>query len=239
MSRVAVVAGASGGIGMAITDQLKNHGYLVARLSRAITEEQSNTTLSVKCDVTSRESVFAAIGKVIAHFGKIDLFVNSVGIAQAKKIEALNEEDINKLFRTNVIGALWLYQAVVEKMKKQGGGYIIHIGSLRADTPGIAKAGYCTSKAATTQLTRVLAKECREFGVRVTTIHPGYVDTRLYKGISQKIPFRGVFKDTALAIKYFADVVEAEDIGKLVVCLDSFSETTCVEEIRMGHIWGS
>jgi NAD(P)-dependent dehydrogenase (short-subunit alcohol dehydrogenase family) len=239
MSRVAVVAGASGGIGRAIADQLQAHGYAVARLSRTMAEARSATALALKCDATCRDSAFAAVDAVVAHFGKIDLFVNSVGIAQAKKIVDLTEEDIGRLFKTNVVGALWLYQAVMEPMKKQGAGYIIHIGSLRADSPGIAKAAYCATKAAATQLVRVLAKECRECGIRATTIHPGYVNTKLYKGISQKIPFRGVLKDGKATVEYFADVVEADDIGKMVVCLDSLSQTASVEEVRMGRIWGS
>lgn len=239
MSRIALVAGATGGIGRTVADFLENHGYAVARLSRSETPKTAPASLSVQCDVTNRVSVVSAVEKVAAHFGGIDLFVNAIGIANARKMIDLTAEDLNSLFQTNVLGALWLYQAVVERMKMQAGGYIIHIGSQRADTPGIGKAGYCASKAAATQLTNVLAKECKNLGIRVTTIHPGYVNTKVYKGIPQRIPFTGVLSDGETRIKYFSDTVEAEDIGKMVLCLDSLSPAAIVDEIRMGRLWGN
>ncbi len=239
MPRVALIAGASGGIGSSVAGQLLQNGYAVARMSRSVREEKSAMALAVKCDVTRRDSVFGAVGEVLSHFGRIDLFVNSVGIALAKRVEDLTEEDMTLMFGTNVMGALWLYQAVMGPMKKQGSGYIIHIGSMRADSPGIAKAAYCATKAAATQLTLVLARECRDSGIRVTTIHPGYVDTKLYKGISQKIPFRGALRNGVLNVKYFTEVVEAADVAKTVIWLASLSETALVAEIRLGRPWGS
>ena len=238
MSRVALIAGASGGIGGAIASSLEASGYSVACMSRSVTEGVSGAVFSVQCDVTSRESVFHAVEKVITHYGRIDLFVNSVGIAQAETVENLTEEDLLHLFSTNVTGALWLYQAVSACMKKQRSGYIIHIGSLRADVPGIEKAGYCATKAAATELCNVLAKELKEYGIRVTTIHPGYVNTQLYKGVSQNVPFRGEVKKGEVDVQYLADALEPEDLGKMVLCLDSLSETACVDTIRMGRIWG-
>lgn len=239
MSRVALVAGATGGIGLAVADLLGANGYAVARLSRSVKPESTPTSLSVPCDVTDRASVISAVEKVVAHFGCIDLLVNAVGVATTRKVTDLSAEDLDSLFKTNVLGALWLYQSVVEKMKMQACGYVIHIGSLRADAPGTGKAGYCASKAAATQLTRVLAKECKDMGIRVTTIHPGYVNSKVYKGASQKIPFTGVISEGEAQISYFAETVEAEDIGKMVLCLDSLSSTAVVDEIRMGRLWGN
>lgn len=239
MSRVALVVGATGGIGRAVADLLEANGYAVARLSRSLKFGGTPASLSVPCDLTDRTSVVSAVAKVISHFGRIDLLVNSAGVASVREITALTAEDMEMLFQTNVVGALWLYQAVMEQMGMQSGGYIIHVGSQRAYTPGIGKAGYCASKAAATQLTRVLAKECKGMGIRVTTIHPGYVNTRVYKNITQKIPFTGFLANGELKIKYFAESVEAEDIGKMVLCLDSLSSTAVVDEICIGRLWGN
>jgi NADP-dependent 3-hydroxy acid dehydrogenase YdfG len=239
MSRIALVAGASGGIGRAISSHLLNQGYAVARLSRSITPEETASTLSVACDVVDRACVFSAIEKVISHFGRIDLFVNTVGIAGARKVLDLQAGDMESFFNTNVMGALWLYQAIVERMIKLKSGYIVNIGSLRSHTAGISKAGYCASKAAATQLTNVLAKECKDSGIKITTIHPGYVNNSIYKNGYQKIPFIGRLATDQSKFEYFHDTIEVEDIAKMIICLDSLSPNARVDELCMGRLWGN
>lgn len=172
--KVAIVTGASSGIGLAVARALKKRGYIVYGISRHGCKGEDFRSL--RCDVTDRTAVTACVARVIAENGRIDLLVNSAGMGISGSAENTSEESMEAIFRVNVYGTAAMCRAVLPTMRAQGSGRIINLGSVAGELPIPFQTFYSATKSAVGSYSRALAMEVKPFGIRVVCMLPG--DTR-------------------------------------------------------------
>lgn len=188
--KVALVAGASSGIGAQFASALARAGATVvlgARrvdriedLAKRIADETGAKTLAVPLDVTDRSSVNAAFDKAEEAFGTVTIVCNNAGIAVPKWAVEESEEDWDKTMNTNLKGMWRVAQEAGKRMMAAGkGGSIINTASILGLGVGGMQSSYATSKAAVLHMTRSMAIEFQRFGVRVNAICPGYFKTEI------------------------------------------------------------
>ncbi len=234
MSKVALITGASRGIGLAISEGLFAKGYNLSLLSRSIEVRDSDKLLAQKCDVTSTMDVESAVSNTLDKFGRIDVLVNSAGRSHVGTIGELTLEDLDKVYNVNVRGTFNASKAVLPFMKKQNSGYIINIGSLRAKECGSGKAAYCMSKSAVRAFSETLKKEVEDYGIKVTVINPGFVNTDIYGEKSLRPYIQSMVGESLKPVP----ITEPEDIAKSVLYLLGLSPGAYIEELNIGRLFG-
>jgi len=175
---VALITGASSGIGQATAELLAAHGFTVFGTSRAPTQDKRSYTW-LPLDVRSDNSVQAAVQSLLAQAGRIDLLVNNAGYVQVGAIEESSIADTQAQLDTNLFGVIRMVQAVLPVMRQQGSGRILNISSLVGHVAPPHLGLYSTSKFALEGLSEALSEEVRPFGVSVSLIEPGFVNTPL------------------------------------------------------------
>jgi NAD(P)-dependent dehydrogenase (short-subunit alcohol dehydrogenase family) len=176
--KIALVTGASQGIGAATAERLAKAGYKVYGTSRRGALKGERTFEMLSLDVTSDESVTAAVNEVVRLNGRIDLLVNNAGIGIAPAgAEEISIAQAQAIFDTNFFGLLRVTQAVVPHMRRQGAGRIINIGSVLGFLPMPYGALYAATKHAVEAYSESLDHELRTRGIRVTVIEPAYTRT--------------------------------------------------------------
>ncbi|MDO5695829.1 MAG: SDR family oxidoreductase [Eubacteriales bacterium] len=190
--KVAVVVGASSGLGADAARGFADAGADVALLARrtekteAVAEEvrgKGRKALAVACDVTSEESVRAAIEAVMSAYGKIDILLNNAGVAVRGGVDGLSLADWNKSLETNLTGIYLVCKYVVPHMKEAGYGKIINtasINALVADKNDLfIRHGYNASKAGVIGLTRGMAASYSRYGITVNAVGPGLFESEM------------------------------------------------------------
>ena len=186
--RVALVTGASQGLGRRFASVLAGHGAAVGlaarqldrlrELERAI-EGAGGRAASVALDVTERASIEHAIATIEDALGPINLLINNAGVAVSKSVLEQTEADWDKVVGTNLKGAFFVAQAVARRMVERGGGNIVNVASVLAlDVIGHL-APYAASKGGLWQLTKTMALELARHNVRVNALAPGYIVTEI------------------------------------------------------------
>lgn len=183
--KVAVITGASMGIGEAIAKLFVIQGAQVVLLSRdsgrleAAREriEHPDQTLALACDVRHREEIDRAIGLVMHHFQRIDIWINNAGHALLDSIANMKMSDCREMFDTNFFGTVETMQAVIPIMKQQGSGAIINVSSVAGHIPLPFNASYSATKFAMNAIGKAARIELAGTGIHVTTVCPGYVRT--------------------------------------------------------------
>ena len=195
--RVALVTGASSGLGAQFARTLARAGAGVVLASRRLEklkelrariEGEGGDAHVVELDVTDLDSIKAAVAHAETEMGSIDILVNNSGVSTTQRIQDVTLEDYDFIFDTNVKGAFFVAQEVGKRMlaRSRGaapgsftGGRIINIASM-AGLKVLPQIGaYCMSKAAVVQMTRAMALEWGRFGINVNAICPGYIDTEI------------------------------------------------------------
>jgi NAD(P)-dependent dehydrogenase (short-subunit alcohol dehydrogenase family) len=177
-AKVALVTGASSGIGEATAARLTKAGYKVYGTSRRGAQLGKRSFEMLPLDVTSDESVGAAIGEVIRRDGRIDLLVNNAGFGVAPAgAEESSLHQARSIFETNFFGLVRMTRAVVPHMRRQGSGRIINIGSVLGFLPMPYGALYAATKHAVEGYSESLDHELRTRGIRVSVIEPAYTKT--------------------------------------------------------------
>jgi NAD(P)-dependent dehydrogenase (short-subunit alcohol dehydrogenase family) len=175
---IALVTGASSGIGKATAERLAIAGYTVYGTSRRVAQASQQSFAMLSLDVTSDESVAAAIGEVIRREGRIDLLVNNAGFGVAPAgAEESSIEQAQAVFDTNFMGMVRMTRAVVPHMRQQGSGRIINIGSVLGFLPMPYMALYSATKHAVAGYSEALDHELRTMGIRVSVVEPAYINT--------------------------------------------------------------
>lgn len=175
---VALVTGASSGIGEATAKMLHGAGYVVYGTSRRAIKSADNRFRMIELDVTSEESVAAAVAQIIQQEGRIDLLVNNAGFGIAPAAaEESSSKQAQAIFDTNFMGAVRMIRAVLPYMRVQGRGRIINIGSILGRVPMPFAALYVGSKHALEGYSEALDLELRGRGIRVSIIEPAYTKT--------------------------------------------------------------
>ena len=176
--KIALVTGASSGIGEATASQLATAGYKVYGTSRRAAKPGQRSFEMLTLDVTSDASVDAVVREVIRREGRIDLLVNNAGFSTAPAgAEESSIEQARSIFDTNFFGILRMTRAVVPHMRQQGGGRIVNIGSVLGFLPAPYMALYAATKHAIEGYSESLDHELRTQGIRVSVIEPAYTRT--------------------------------------------------------------
>jgi len=184
--RVAVVTGASSGIGLCITKALLERGYSVVgnswTISKSTVLQPSADLILVDGDIGAKETSIRLADAAVQHFGRIDLLVNTAGIYLAKPFTQYTLEDFDLMIHTNVAGYFFVTQQTVTQMQKQKSGHIVTIGTVLVDQPlaGAPIALAVLTKATVPAFSRALAMEFVADGIRANTISPGVVATPMH-----------------------------------------------------------
>ena len=212
--KVALVTGASRGIGRAIAVALAKKGAKVAinyRVRRdeaektlKMVEEAGSEGMIVQADVSKWEDVQRMVEEVVNHFGRIDILVNNAGVlSKVWPIEEISDEEWDRVLNINLKGTFYCCRAVVPIMKRQGGGKIVNISSIAGKMGGYVGCHYAASKAGVIGLTFALATELAP-KITVNAVAPGPVDTdmltdELREKLSKLTPFGRVAKPEEIA----------------------------------------
>lgn len=192
--KVALVTGASRGIGRAIALTLAEAGATVAVASRTIEDLEAvaseieriygRPALPLRMDVSRADEVNAAAERLVDEFGRIDILVNNAGISPTyTRAINLSEEEWRRTLDVNLTGTFLVCQAIGRHMIEMRQGSVINVGSIGSRVGLPRLAAYCASKAGIEALTRVLALEWVEYGVRVNAVGPGFVTTEMTAGL--------------------------------------------------------
>lgn len=186
--KLALVTGASGGIGKEIALSLIKEGYLVACGYKNRKEEISeiektyNSSYCIKIDIQNRKSVQNAISNIHKRFKRtIDVIINNAGIADEKPFEKITDRDWNTMLEINLRGPFIVSQEVLPYMVKKRWGRIVNISSIGGQWGGINQVHYAAAKAGLINLTRSLAKLYSHSGITTNAIAPGLINTKMIK----------------------------------------------------------
>ena len=221
--KIALVTGASQGIGRACALELAKAGATVALAARNVEKLEAvaaeiaaagGSAKSYALDVSSEESIKAAAKAVLADHGSVHILVNNAGITKDGLALRMKLADFDDVLRTNLTGAFLLTQAVISSMMKARWGRVINITSVVGETGAAGQANYAASKAGLIGLTKSLAREFASRGITVNAVAPGFIQTSMTDsltddqkaGILTQIPLAryGTDADIAAAVAYLA-----------------------------------
>lgn len=187
--KVAVVTGAVGGMGTKFVESFAQHGVAVAlvdiakekneQLARQTREHYHVDTLAVQCDTSKENEVDAAVKAVTEHFGKVDILVNTAALLHSSLFEELSLEEWQKTLDVNLTGYFLMSQRFGRVMIKQGKGTMIHISTMLSKFPETYSGAYSVTKAGVNMLSRQMAAEWGQYGIRSNCILPSLVKTPL------------------------------------------------------------
>lgn len=227
-NKVAIVTGASRGIGKAIALAFAREGADLVVIGRSKEDLDELTTqiktcgrqcLSIIADVTKEKEVNEAAQKALDQFGKIDILVNNAGVGLFKSIRETSVEEWNQVIAVNLTGTFLFTRAVLDDMAERGQGQIINISSDVGVRTIPRAAAYCASKYGVEGFTGVLAKEVRKMGIKVGVIRPGMTDSYFNDSIQGAPEKEGWLKveDVAEAAVYMATAPRHALIDEIMV----------------------
>jgi 3-oxoacyl-[acyl-carrier protein] reductase len=233
--RIALVTGASQGIGRACALELAAAGATVAlaarnesRLSEAAGEIEAagGKAAGFALDISSEESIKAAAKAVLERFGKVEILVNNAGITRDGLMLRMKRADWDDILTTNLTGAFLLTQAILSPMLKNRWGRIIHISSVVGRTGQAGQVNYAASKAGLIGMTRAMAREVASRGITVNAVAPGYIETPMTAALNAEqraammtsIPLgrAGTDRDVAQAVAFLASDAAAYITGHVL-----------------------
>lgn len=227
--RAAIVTGGAAGIGLGIARRLFDDGMSVLIADRnpdacdAVRPQfEGRQAYVMQADMADEEQVREVMDEALVHFGRIDLLCNNAGVRHLAPLADISLTDWQESFRVNVDAALLGARAALPAMREQGGGVIVNIGSISGVAPYAEGGAYAASKAALATLTKVLAMEFGQFGIRVNCIAPGSIDrSGAGEMSSSHIPIgrAGAPHDVASLVSYLASD-EAAYLNGAVIVLD-------------------
>jgi NAD(P)-dependent dehydrogenase (short-subunit alcohol dehydrogenase family) len=184
--KVAIITGASQGIGAGLVTAYRKLGYAVVANSRYITSSGDPLVVTVPGDIGDPATADEIVNTALDRFGRVDTLVNNAGVFTAKPFTDLTVDDYQSNIDTNIGGFFFLTQRVIEPMLKQGGGHIVNITttlveSARSDLPSVLAS---VTKGGIAAATKSLAIEYAERGIRVNAVAPGLIDTPIQGGVT-------------------------------------------------------
>jgi 2-deoxy-D-gluconate 3-dehydrogenase len=201
--RIAIVTGTGSGLGQASALALAQAGAAVVMTelpqklaaaeatARQAAADYGANTLVLPLDLLQLDTIGALVDQAVAHFGRVDILVNNAGINIQQMALDVTEDAWDKVLDVNLKGLFFTSQAVARVMMRQGtGGKIVNIASQMGVVGYIKRAAYCSSKAGVVNLSRVLAFEWAEYGIRVNCIGPTFVETPLTAPMFEDKAFR-------------------------------------------------
>jgi len=214
---VALVTGASSGIGLATARALRRNGYRVFGTSRKPMTDISDGITMLVCDVTDDRSVQKLVDDVVSRAGRIDLLVNNAGIGLLGGAEESSATQAKALFDVNVFGVVRLTNATLPVMRRQGAGRIINLSSILGLVPAPFNAFYASTKHAIEGYSESLDHEVRTQGIRVVLVEPGGIRTSFEDNLTRADrPLPAYDTARAGAERLMREVIEAGDAPEIV-----------------------
>ena len=223
--KIAVVTGASRGIGRAIALQLAKEGAFVilnfngseerAREAVAEIEAAGGKAEAIRCDVSDFRGAEAFFVEIIKKYGRVDIIVNNAGITRDGLLMRMSEEDFDRVIAINLKGAFNCIRHVSRQMIKQRSGRIVNISSVSGVMGNAGQANYCASKAGIIGLTKSAARELSARGITVNAVAPGFIDTEMTRVLSDQVKEHAVGQ---IPLGHFG---QPEDIAEAVAFLAS------------------
>ncbi len=204
--KVALVTGASSGLGVQFAKALAAQGANIAILARrqdklnetkaAVEQEFGVDVLALTCDVLDVAAIKETVAAIKEHFGRIDILVNNAGTARVAPAEEQSDDDWKAVIDTNLNSVYYVAREVGKVMKEQGYGKIVNVGSLHSavSITGMGISAYCASKGGVLMLTKDLAAEWAQYGITVNAIGPAYFPSEMTGGVLGDENFLGLIK---------------------------------------------
>lgn len=236
MSKVALVTGATRGIGKQIAITLAKEGYDIAINYRKDNEELQNTKKEIestgrKClvvqgDVSSFEDSEKFVKEVLEEYGQIDVLVNNAGITRDGLLMRMKKEDFESVLDTNLVGTFNVTRNVIGAMTKARSGRIINVSSVVGVSGNAGQTNYSASKAGIIGFTKSLAKEVASRNILVNAVAPGFIETSMTEvlkdeqkeNIAKTIPLKrmGKVEDVANVVKFLASEDSSYITGQVI-----------------------
>ena len=220
---VALVTGASRGIGRKVAEDLASHGAAVAVAARSLSaieecadaiRKSGGESLAVQLDVSNPEQVNDCVTQIRERFGKIDILVNNAGIVRDNLLLRMKEEEWRTVLSTNLDGVFYVTQAVIKGMIRERFGRVINITSVVGQMGNAGQTNYVASKSGLIGFTKALARELGGRNVTVNAVAPGFIETDMTRDLPEKtrieleasIPVKrlGNVEDVAFGVRFLA-----------------------------------
>lgn len=224
-NKVALVTGASRGIGRAIALTLSGYGAIVVvnycgskdKADEVVNQikENGGTAVAYQADIADFEAVKTMFSDIIKEYGRIDILVNNAGITRDNLILKMSEEDFDAVIHTNLKGVFNCLKQASRIMLKQKEGRIINISSISGVVGNPGQANYCAAKAGVIGITKSLAKELGSRGITVNAVAPGYINTDMTAVLKDDL------KEKVTELIPLKRLGEVEDIAETVAFLAS------------------
>ena len=225
--KVAIVTGASRGIGRAIALSLAQAGAHVVGCARNtsllddLVEEIRRTggdAVGLKVDLKSYDDVNSMADAVLKKFSKVDILVNNAGVVLLKPLVESSEDEWRNVIDTNLIGCFYCCKAIGKHMIERKSGKVINMSSMRGFVGAVNETSYCASKGAIIQMTKALALEWAKYNINVNAIAPGYIYTEMSEQVFDK---NDELRQKILNVIPLRRIGKPEDVGALAVYLSS------------------
>jgi len=222
--KIALVTGASRGIGLAVADALRGSGMHVVRLARSLSDASGEKRTDITCDVTRPNDVDRALARMERELGVPDVLVNNAGIFFIKSLAETTLADFTATLTTNLTAPFLIARSVVPKMVARGSGHLVTIGSISDYIGFSGSTAYAASKFGLRGMHEVIRQETAKSGVRTTLVSPGPVDTDIWDPVDP---------DSKPGFTKRRDMMRAEDVAAAVVYAVTQPEHVAVTEIRL------
>ncbi len=232
--KVAIITGASSGIGEATAEALAAEGASVVvaarredRLSDLVERINGDggKALAVSADVTDEGQAHELIQRAKSEFGRVDILVNNAGVMQLSAVEKGLSDEWRRMFDVNVLGLLYTTDAAIGVMKEQGSGHLVNVSSVAGRRSRATTGVYSGTKFAVNAISEALRQELLEDNIRVTIVEPGAVATELATHITDEDAKEGLSGLLSL------DILQAEDIASAIAYCVTQPERVSVNEI--------
>jgi 3-oxoacyl-[acyl-carrier protein] reductase len=219
--RIALVTGASRGIGRACAQTLAKAGYKVVLAARTLDQLEETAQITratgseayiVEMDLSNSDSIIAGFAKASKEFGRIDILINNAGVTKDGLAVRMKKADWEGVLNTNLSGSFYAMQQVLPGMMRERWGRIVNISSVVGEKGNPGQANYVASKAGLIGLTKSLAQEVGSRNITVNAVAPGFIGTEMTRGLSEELkqrmiaetPLRrmGSPEDIAAAVKF-------------------------------------
>jgi NAD(P)-dependent dehydrogenase (short-subunit alcohol dehydrogenase family) len=224
VGKVALVSGASRGIGLAVAEELRAAGAHVVRLARSLSDGSVERDTTLRCDVTRPDEVDRVVARAIAEVGVPDIVVTSTGVFYVKPLAETTPEEFTETINTNLTGPFLVVRALLPRLLERGRGHVVTIGSSSDHIPYPGNSAYAASKYGVRGMHEVLTAELANSGVLTSLVSPGSTDTDIWNRVDP---------DSKPGFRKRKDMMRPEDVAEAVLFVVTREPRMMVTEIRL------